>query len=62
MWRTVDQLDDVANNAHDQKADTDGLRDLDEFPLERVSDDAEIGREDAPCLAWCSGSRTEGRP
>lgn len=35
--RTVDQLDDVANDAHNEEADADGLRDLDEFPLERVS-------------------------
>ncbi len=32
----VDQLDDVANNAHDQETDTDSLRDADELPLIRL--------------------------
>ena len=30
---TVDELDDVADDAHDQETDTDSLRDLDELAL-----------------------------
>lgn len=33
VLRTVDELDDVADDAHDQEADSDCLRDLDELAL-----------------------------
>lgn len=52
----VDELHDVADDTHDDEADADSLRDLDEFPLSDGLAGARRGVETGvPCQAWCSG-------